>query len=127
MNSMTAFADVSNIREGCQMQLGYALDSASSGPDTAYNAALPASITRAASRQTYYTIGYLVDHDRRADAYRAYAYFRWVDDCLDEKLSEKFERIAFVKRQEAIADRCYRGDWPADVTVVERMLVDLIH
>jgi Squalene/phytoene synthase len=126
MNSMTTFADDSNIRKGCQMQLDYALDTARSGPDAEYIAALPASITRSASRQTYYTIGYLVDRDLREDAYRAYAYFRWVDDCLDEKLSEKFERIAFVERQQAIVDRCYRGEWPTDVTIVERMLVDLI-
>ncbi len=42
------------------------------------------SITRSASKQTYYTIGFLVDRERVADAYRAYAYFRWVDDTLDE-------------------------------------------
>ena len=45
--------------------------------------ALAPSITKAASRQTYYTIRFLVDRERVADAYRAYAYFRWVDDTLD--------------------------------------------
>ncbi len=40
-------------------------------------------ITKAASKQTYYTIRFLVDRERVADAYRAYAYFRWVDDTLD--------------------------------------------
>ena len=44
---------------------------------------LAASITRAASKQTYYTVRFLVDRGRVADAYRAYAYFRWVDDTLD--------------------------------------------
>ncbi len=44
----------------------------------------PASIiTKAASKQTYYTIRFLVDRARLEDAYRAYAYFRWVDDVLD--------------------------------------------
>jgi len=40
-------------------------------------------ITKAASKQAYYTIRFLVDHERVTDAYRAYAYFRWVDDILD--------------------------------------------
>ena len=46
--------------------------------------ALAASITKAASKQTYYTIRFLVDRERVKNAYRAYAYFRWVDDTLDE-------------------------------------------
>jgi hypothetical protein len=37
---------------------------------------LAASITRNASKQTYYTIRYLVDDGLVDDAYRAYAYFR---------------------------------------------------
>jgi phytoene/squalene synthetase len=45
---------------------------------------LAPSITKAASKQTYYTVRFLVDHERVADAYRAYAYFRWVDDTLDD-------------------------------------------
>ena len=44
---------------------------------------LATSITKAASKQTYYTIRFLADRERVADAYRAYAYFRWVDDTLD--------------------------------------------
>ncbi len=40
------------------------------------NLQLAASITKAASQQTYYTIRFLADRDRMADAYRAYAYFR---------------------------------------------------
>jgi hypothetical protein len=44
---------------------------------------LASSITKAGSYQTYYTIRFLVDRERVDDAYRAYAYFRWVDDVLD--------------------------------------------
>lgn len=47
---------------------------------------LASSITKAASKQTYYTIRYLVDRERVDDAYRAYGYFRWVDDILDAVL-----------------------------------------
>ncbi len=41
------------------------------------------AITRFASEQTYFTIRLLVDRDHVEDAYRAYAYFRWLDDRLD--------------------------------------------
>ena len=44
---------------------------------------LAAAITKAASTQTYYTFRLLGDRERVEDAYRAYAYFRWVDDTLD--------------------------------------------
>jgi hypothetical protein len=37
------------------------------------NATLAASITKAASKQTYYTIRMLVDRESVDDAYRAYA------------------------------------------------------
>jgi hypothetical protein len=45
---------------------------------------LAAVITKAASRQSYTIVRFLVDRDRIADAYRAYAYFRWMDDHLDQ-------------------------------------------
>ena len=53
---------------------------------------LAPSITKAASKQTYYTIHFLADRDRVADAYRAYAYFRWVDDILDAELDSTFPK-----------------------------------
>ena len=93
---------------------------------------LAASITRAASKQTYYIVRFLVDRDRVADAYRAYAYFRWVDDWLDQGTLEQAERIAFINRQQDLLARCYhqhRADWPNDLrnlTREEQLLVDLI-
>ena len=94
---------------------------------------LPASITKAASKQAYYTIRYLVDPDRKVAAYRAYAYFRWVDDWLDRPVSERAERLAFVRREQQIVDLAYqtcpapmRCDW-CDLSPEERLLVDLIH
>jgi phytoene/squalene synthetase len=84
------------------------------------------AITKAASRQTYYTIRFLVDRDRAPDAYRAYAYFRWVDDRLDGANISESSRKAFLARQRSIMDRCYRADPPRDISIEERMLVDLI-
>src|SRR5574341_1736877 len=84
------------------------------------------SITRAASQQTYYTIGLLADQDRVADAYRAYAYFRWVDDTLDQGGLGEPERKAFVKRQAAIIDGCYRGEPISPLSEEEHLLAQLI-
>ena len=87
---------------------------------------LAGSITRAASKQTYYTIKFLVDRERIPDAYRAYAYFRWVDDILDSETCERSERIAFLIRQRSLMNRCYCGEQLRDVNVEEQMLVNLI-
>jgi len=89
---------------------------------------LASFITKAASKQTYYTIRFLVDHERMADAYCAYAYFRWVDDTLDADsiLPEASARMAFLKRQKALLEACYRGESIQDATLEEQMLIKLI-
>jgi len=87
---------------------------------------LAAAITKDASKQTYYTIRFLVDHGRVNDAYRAYGYFRWVDDVLDAETGSSVEKIAFVNRQKALLEVCYRGERPNDLYREEWMLVDLI-
>lgn len=94
---------------------------------------LASSITKAASKQTYYTIRFLVDRERVADAYRAYAYFRWVDDVLDARLDsgsvpnkiEASKRMAFLERQNSLLESCYQGDLPQDIDMQELMLVEL--
>jgi phytoene/squalene synthetase len=90
-------------------------------------AELAQSITWTASKQTYYTIRYLVDRDRVDNAFRTYAYFRWVDDKLDQPGSELLERSVFVERQRALMDYLYRGQTPFDLTDEEQMLADLIN
>ena len=87
---------------------------------------LAAAITKSASRQTYYTIRFLADRDRLADAFRAYGYFRWVDDRIDLGASSSSERIAFAGRQLAILESCYRGEALPVLCPEEWMLVDLI-
>jgi hypothetical protein len=91
-------------------------------------------ITKTASKQTYYTIRLLVDRERVDDAFRAYGYFRWVDDILDAGSGsgpvlsevEASERRTFLERQKSLLERCYRGEAPRDVTIQEEMLVDLV-
>jgi phytoene/squalene synthetase len=96
------------------------------GKSTLSTPALAAAITRAASRQTYYTVRFLVDRARIPEAYQAYGYFRWVDDRLDQGGLKKPERAAFVERQAALLDACYRDAPPRDPVPEERMLTELI-
>ena len=74
------------------------------------DALLARELTRAASRQTDMTIHWLVDKDMRADAYRTYGYFRWVDDWLDQDDRPRQERLAFVSRQKDLMERGYAGE-----------------
>jgi phytoene/squalene synthetase len=87
---------------------------------------LAASITKAASRQTYYTIRFLVDRKLVPAAYQAYAYFRWVDDRLDQEDWDKPQRMAFIDKQITLVDACYSGNWPSHLEKEERLLVDLV-
>ncbi len=87
---------------------------------------LAASITKAASMQTYLTIRLLADRDRTADAYRAYAYFRWVDDTLDAPKGSRADRREFLQRQQALLAGCYRNDVPAGLLPEEKMLAELV-
>ena len=58
---------------------------------------LGARITKASSKQTYYTFRLLADRERLEDAYRAYGYFRWVDDILDLSNILQAEKIFFIR------------------------------
>lgn len=88
--------------------------------------ALAASITRTASKQTYFTIRLLVDKDLVDDAFRAYAYFRWLDDRLDQDVLPQAECVALVRRQRALVDDGYRGKPMRYLTPEENLLIDLI-
>src|SRR6266511_1073522 len=90
------------------------------------NIVTASAITKAASKQTYYTIRLLVDRDRVDDAYRAYAYFRWVDDILDAESTSGLERSVFLERQKSLLEKCYRGEIQRDANIQEKMLVELV-
>jgi phytoene/squalene synthetase len=90
------------------------------------SARLAAEMTHAASTQSYYTIRFLADRDRVADAYRAYAYFRWIDDRIDEGGGSAAERVAYLRRQQALVEAGYRGRMPGDLCPEEQLLADLI-
>jgi phytoene/squalene synthetase len=97
-----------------------------SEPDQEASVELPALITRSASKQAYYSIRMLVDHERRLDAYRAYAYFRWVDDRIDQPASDRSERLDFIARQRELVDAARLGQPWSDLTREERLVVEMI-
>lgn len=87
---------------------------------------LGAKITRASSKQTYYTIRFFADRHLREDAYRAYGYFRWVDDVLDAVEGTTEEKNAFVQRQRALLEAAYRGEALDGLCREETLLAELV-
>ena len=83
---------------------------------------LAASITKVASKQTYYTIRFLVDRERVADAYRAYAYFRWVDDSLDAEAGSR-SMVSESKRQSEALLSTARSRFSKNVIVASRRVM----
>jgi phytoene/squalene synthetase len=100
--------------------------SSRAGALAAERATLAARMTRRASAQTYATIRLLADRDRAGDAMRAYAYFRWADDRLDDPTTPPVERAAFLARQQWLLEAGYRGYVPAELSPEEALLADLV-
>jgi phytoene/squalene synthetase len=89
-------------------------------------ATLARSITWAGSKQTYYTAHLMVDRDLVGDFYRAYAYFRWVDDFIDIYSQSDDQRITFIRRQRDLINRLYHNQRPDDLAPEEEIVADLI-
>jgi len=89
-------------------------------------ARLARSITRKGSMQSFLVGRLLVDRGRVDDFYRAYAYFRWVDDMIDEVLPTQRERVEFIGCQRELIRSLYSGEGTRTETDEERVLSDLI-
>jgi phytoene/squalene synthetase len=87
---------------------------------------LAKAITLQSSKQSYYTARLMVDKALEVDCYRAYGYFRWADDVVDEECQTQEARLAFIHRQQALATQFYRGEHPDDLAPQEQILADLI-
>ncbi len=90
------------------------------------DAALARRITFRENKQSYLTMRLLVDRDLVDDSYRAYAYFRWADDVVDEHLTTREERLAFIRGQKDLVERLYDGERPGDLGLEETMIAELI-
>jgi phytoene/squalene synthetase len=102
------------------------LTHAGPGSRPASSAALARAITHRASRQTYHIIHWLVDGGRTEDAFRAYAYFRWVDDVIDAPSHDRAACLRFLHRQRELLSGLPAGIAPEDLLPEEQMLADLI-
>jgi phytoene/squalene synthetase len=91
------------------------------------SALLARSITCASSKQSFLTAKLMVDKGLKDDCYRAYGYFRWVDDIVDVECVSRVERVAFMNRQLKLAETLYYGVSPVGLGPEEEMLADLIH
>jgi phytoene/squalene synthetase len=85
-----------------------------------------ADLTRRGSLHTYLVIRCMVDRDLVEGGFRAYAYFRWLDDVLDLQLGERQQRLAMVKEQAELARRALAGDFPRPACAEEQLVQDLI-
>lgn len=90
------------------------------------SAELARSITWEGSKQTYFTGRLMIDRDLVDDFYRAYAYFRWIDDVIDDTTKTDREGINFIKQQRELIDTLFSGDQPNDLSPEEQILADLI-
>jgi phytoene/squalene synthetase len=87
---------------------------------------LARSITRSANGHADATIRFLVDRPRIGDAFRAYAYFRWVDDRLDLGDLDRSQAQTFLERQRALIAAAYRGQAVPGADPQEEILLDLV-
>ncbi len=78
------------------------------------------------SKQSYYTARLMVDRNKVDDCFRAYAYFRWADDVVDDPLCSNDTRISFINRQRELIESLYAGEWPESLTIEEEIIADLI-
>ncbi len=89
-------------------------------------ATLARSITQKASKQTYYTARHMVDRHLVDDFFRAYAYFRWIDDMIDETLHSRKERISFIQQQRMLIDSLYKKQSTNNLNSYEEIIAVLI-
>jgi phytoene/squalene synthetase len=61
------------------------------------------------------------------DFYRAYAYFRWIDDVIDVSSRTDDERLRFITRQKELIEDLYNKQSVENLTAEEDILRDLIN
>ena len=88
---------------------------------------LASSIVKNSSKHTYYTISLLADKNLVSSCFMAYAYFRWVDDVVDDSNKTPSEIISFITRQRDLIDLFYNGGKPDTISEKEMMLFHIIN
>jgi len=82
--------------------------------------------TQAGSLHSYLIIRWLVDPDLVDDAYRAYAYFRWMDDRLDSPSASPSERMSLLQRETDLLNEIRRGRPCLPQSPAEEWLIEIV-
>lgn len=88
--------------------------------------ALSHTITRKGSKQSFYSLKFMTDKDLADHALGAYAYFRWVDDFVDDVSQSNLERKSFIQRQKDLIDTLYQHKIPTGLCPEEEILARLV-
>lgn len=89
-------------------------------------AELARGITQQGSRTCFLIVRWLVDRGMTDDAYRTYAYFRWLDDTIDNTAGDRRARLALVRRQRQLLHGLLNGADGEGLIPQERILADLL-
>jgi len=94
--------------------------------DSKRTAKIARRITWKGSKQSFLIGQFLVDRRLRNDFFRAYAYFRWLDDMIDEVIPSRSKRIEFIDRQNELIRSLYSNERVKIENKEEEILLDLI-
>ena len=87
---------------------------------------LARTITWNSSKQTYYTARFMVDNGLQDDCYRAYSYFRWADNVIDDQCQTQADRMTFINRQIRLVAGLCNGENFEHLSPEEELIADLI-
>lgn len=90
------------------------------------SARLARSITWSGSKHSYFIARLFVDRHLVDDCYRAYGYFRWADDVVDDSALSQEERLSFIQRQQDLVQCLYQRQPSGHLTPEEEIIADLI-
>ncbi|MHA2347187.1 MAG: squalene/phytoene synthase family protein, partial [Candidatus Hodarchaeales archaeon] len=84
------------------------------------------SIVRKSNKLTYLIILLLVDKNLRKECFKAYAYFRWLDDLIDNNGAQNERIKVLINRQKVIIQQAYNDEKPNASSPEEEILIELI-
>lgn len=84
------------------------------------------SITWKASRQAYLTARLFVDRRKVNDFYLAFAYFRWLDDVVDDPKVDEEKRLTFIQQQVDMVAGLFEDQEPEHPSQYEAMIIEFV-
>ncbi|MHA1994146.1 MAG: squalene/phytoene synthase family protein [Candidatus Hodarchaeales archaeon] len=84
------------------------------------------SYVKESHKQTYLIILLMVDKKLTDECFKAYAYFRWLDNVVDENNLPQNEVRAIISRQKELINQLYNQEKIKPTSQEEEFLIDLI-